>query len=183
MFLYFIVNVLWIVATFFLQAIGNDVISIKIEKVWPNGTSSGEYLKVEPLSLMFLLSFAVLLVVQFLAMLYHRWANISQTQYDTWYIIIWYMIYQHNTTFQTCIRQTFTNKRQRLIEYNYNLKLKVYCVVSLFRVYTLIHVVSYRSTEKDYIPRDEVSDLLIQTIGRIKCTWSLCTLVDNEYFV
>uniref|UniRef100_A0A8C7U3U0 chitin synthase n=1 Tax=Oncorhynchus mykiss TaxID=8022 RepID=A0A8C7U3U0_ONCMY len=97
-FLYFIVNVLWIVATFFLQAIGNDVISIKIEKIWPNGTSSGEYLKVEPLSLMFLLSFAVLLVVQFLAMLYHR-------------------------------------------------------------VYTLIHVVSYRSTEKDYIPKDEVSDL------------------------
>ncbi|KAK6301520.1 hypothetical protein J4Q44_G00275730, partial [Coregonus suidteri] len=93
-FLYFIVNVLWIVATFFLQAIGNDVISIKIQKVWPNGTSSGEYLKVEPLSLMFLLSFAVLLVVQFLAMLYHR-------------------------------------------------------------VYTLIHVVSYRSTEKDYIPREE----------------------------
>ncbi|CAB1312937.1 unnamed protein product [Coregonus sp. 'balchen'] len=93
-FLYFIVNVLWIVATFFLQAIGNDVISIKIEKIWPNGTSSGEYLKVEPLSLMFLLSFAVLLVVQFLAMLYHR-------------------------------------------------------------VYTLIHVVSYRSTEKDYIPRSE----------------------------
>uniref|UniRef100_A0A8C7TNC5 chitin synthase n=1 Tax=Oncorhynchus mykiss TaxID=8022 RepID=A0A8C7TNC5_ONCMY len=74
-FLYFIVNVLWIVATFFLQAIGNDVISIKIEKIWPNGTSSGEYLKVEPLSLMFLLSFAVLLVVQFLAMLYHRWED------------------------------------------------------------------------------------------------------------
>uniref|UniRef100_A0A674ELD8 chitin synthase n=1 Tax=Salmo trutta TaxID=8032 RepID=A0A674ELD8_SALTR len=97
-FLYFIINVLWIVATFFLQAIGNDVISIKIQKVWPNGTSSGEYLKVEPLSLMFLLSFAVLLVVQFLAMLYHR-------------------------------------------------------------VYTLIHVVSYRSTEKDYIPKDEVSDI------------------------
>uniref|UniRef100_A0A674ELN5 chitin synthase n=1 Tax=Salmo trutta TaxID=8032 RepID=A0A674ELN5_SALTR len=74
-FLYFIINVLWIVATFFLQAIGNDVISIKIQKVWPNGTSSGEYLKVEPLSLMFLLSFAVLLVVQFLAMLYHRWED------------------------------------------------------------------------------------------------------------
>ncbi|KAL0964674.1 hypothetical protein UPYG_G00327420 [Umbra pygmaea] len=93
-FLYFIVNVLWIVATFFLQAIGNDVISIKIEKYWPNGTFSGEYLKVEPLSLMFLLSFAVLLIVQFLAMLYHR-------------------------------------------------------------VYTLIHVVSYRSTEKDYVQREE----------------------------
>uniref|UniRef100_A0A3P8YUV6 chitin synthase n=1 Tax=Esox lucius TaxID=8010 RepID=A0A3P8YUV6_ESOLU len=94
-FLYFILNVLWVVATFFLQAIGNDVISIKIVKYWPNGTASGDYLKVEPVSLMFLLSFAVLLIVQFLAMLYHR-------------------------------------------------------------VYTLIHVVSYRSTEKDYIPRDEV---------------------------
>ncbi|KAM9825436.1 chitin synthase 1 isoform 1-T2 [Syngnathus typhle] len=92
-FLYFIVNVLWVVATFFLQAIGNDVISIKIPKFFSNGTQSGEYLKVEPLSLMFLLSFAILLLVQFLAMLYHR-------------------------------------------------------------VYTLIHVVSYRSTEKDYKLKD-----------------------------
>ncbi|XP_076012206.1 chitin synthase 1 [Genypterus blacodes] len=88
-FLYFIINVLWVVATFFLQAIGSDVISIKIPKYFANGTLSDEYLKVEPLSLMFLLSFAVLLLVQFLAMLYHR-------------------------------------------------------------IYTLIHVVSYRSTEKDY---------------------------------
>ncbi|XP_067447606.1 chitin synthase 1 [Thunnus thynnus] len=96
-FLYFIINVLWVVATFFLQAIGNDVISIKIPKFYPNGTESGEYLKVEPLSLMFLLSFAVLLIVQFLAMLYHR-------------------------------------------------------------IYTLIHVVSYRSTEKDYKQRDDDDD-------------------------
>uniref|UniRef100_A0A4W6G3I7 chitin synthase n=1 Tax=Lates calcarifer TaxID=8187 RepID=A0A4W6G3I7_LATCA len=96
-FLYFIVNVLWVVATFFLQAIGNDVISIKIPKYFPNGSESGEYLKVEPLSLMFLLSFAILLLIQFLAMLYHR-------------------------------------------------------------VYTLIHVVSYRSTEKDYKERDDVSN-------------------------
>ncbi|XP_042343741.1 chitin synthase 1 [Plectropomus leopardus] len=92
-FLYFIVNVLWVVATFFLQAIGNDVISIKIPKYFPNGTESG-VLKVEPLSLMFLLSFAILLIIQFLAMLYHR-------------------------------------------------------------VYTLIHVVSYRSTEKDYKLRED----------------------------
>ncbi|XP_059209388.1 chitin synthase 1 [Centropristis striata] len=96
-FLYFILNVLWVVATFFLQAIGNDVISIKIPKYFPNGTESGEILKVEPLSLMFLLSFAVLLLVQFLAMLYHR-------------------------------------------------------------VYTLIHVVSYRSTEKDYKPKRPEED-------------------------
>ncbi|AWP01709.1 Hypothetical protein SMAX5B_012575 [Scophthalmus maximus] len=88
-FLYFIINVLWVVATFFLQAIGNDVISIKIPKYYSNGSLSDDVLKVEPLSLMFLLSFAILLLIQFLAMLYHR-------------------------------------------------------------VYTLIHVVSYRSTEKDY---------------------------------
>ncbi|XP_068430923.1 chitin synthase 1 [Clinocottus analis] len=93
-FLYFIINVLWVVATFFLQAIGTDVISIKIPKYFPNGTESGEMLQVEPLSLMFLFSFAILLIIQFIAMLYHR-------------------------------------------------------------VYTLIHVVSYRSTEKDYKPKDD----------------------------
>ncbi|XP_017274207.1 chitin synthase 1 [Kryptolebias marmoratus] len=92
-FLYFIINVLWVVATFFLQAIGNDIISIKIPKFTIGGNGTGEYLKVEPLSLMFLLSFAVLLLVQFLAMLYHR-------------------------------------------------------------VYTLIHVVSYRGTEKNYKEKD-----------------------------
>ncbi|XP_039984615.1 chitin synthase 1 [Xiphias gladius] len=96
-FLYFIINVLWVVATFFLQAIGNDVISIKIPKYYPNGSESGEYLKVEPLSLMFLFSFAILLLIQFLAMLYHR-------------------------------------------------------------IYTLIHVVSYRTTEKDYKQKDDEDD-------------------------
>ncbi|CAL1603943.1 unnamed protein product [Knipowitschia caucasica] len=96
-FLYFIINILWVVATFFLQAIGSDVISIKIPKYYTNGTLSGEYLKVEPLSLMFLLSFAILLLIQFLAMLYHR-------------------------------------------------------------VYTLIHIVSYRSKEKDYLEKPSTYD-------------------------
>ncbi|XP_020494123.2 chitin synthase 1 [Labrus bergylta] len=96
-FLYFIINLLWVVATFFLQAIGTDVLSIEIPKVYPNGSAAGEPLRVEPLSLMFLLSFAVLLIIQFLAMLYHR-------------------------------------------------------------VYTLIHVVSYRSTEKDYRQKDKEED-------------------------
>uniref|UniRef100_A0A3B3Z843 chitin synthase n=1 Tax=Periophthalmus magnuspinnatus TaxID=409849 RepID=A0A3B3Z843_9GOBI len=109
-FLYFIINILWVVATFFLQAIGNDVISIKIPKYFPNGTLSDEYLKVEPLSLMFLLSFAVLLLVQFLAMLYHR-------------------------------------------------------------VYTLIHIVSYRSKEKDYIEKDpDRDDYIEENIGAIELT-------------
>ncbi|KAI4900792.1 hypothetical protein NFI96_007450 [Prochilodus magdalenae] len=95
-FLYFIVNVLWVVATFILESIGGDIITIKIPKYLPNGSLSDEPLKVEPLSLMFLLSFAVLLIVQFLAMLYHR-------------------------------------------------------------VYTLIHVLAYRGTEKDYKQKDEVT--------------------------
>uniref|UniRef100_A0A3Q0R7P3 chitin synthase n=1 Tax=Amphilophus citrinellus TaxID=61819 RepID=A0A3Q0R7P3_AMPCI len=114
-FLYFIINVLWVVATFFLQAIGNDVISIKIPKLYPNGTESGEYLKVEPLTLMFLLSFAILLIVQFLAMLYHR-------------------------------------------------------------VYTLIHVVSYRSSEKNYKEKDDVSNskTYTQIINRIDYAQVLC---------
>uniref|UniRef100_A0A3Q1F005 chitin synthase n=1 Tax=Acanthochromis polyacanthus TaxID=80966 RepID=A0A3Q1F005_9TELE len=96
-FLYFIINLLWVVATFFLQAIGNEIISIRIPRHFPNGTPSGDVLKVEPLSLMFLLSFAVLLFIQFLAMLYHR-------------------------------------------------------------VYTLIHVVSYRGSEKAYRKKDDVSN-------------------------
>uniref|UniRef100_A0A8B9JJK8 chitin synthase n=1 Tax=Astyanax mexicanus TaxID=7994 RepID=A0A8B9JJK8_ASTMX len=99
-FLYFIVNVLWVVATFILQEIGNDVISIEIPKYFPNGTLSDEPLRVEPLSLMFLLSFAILLLIQFLAMLYHR-------------------------------------------------------------VYTLIHVLAYRSTEKDYKEIEEDDDMMI----------------------
>ncbi|KAK7148014.1 hypothetical protein R3I93_012351 [Phoxinus phoxinus] len=97
-FLYFIINVLWVVATFFLQAIGGDVLSIEIPKYYPNNTLAPDPMKVEPLSLMFLLSFAVLLIVQFLAMLYHR-------------------------------------------------------------VYTLIHVVSYRGTEKNYKEKNEASKL------------------------
>ncbi|XP_063047742.1 chitin synthase 1 [Engraulis encrasicolus] len=99
-FLYFMLNLLWVVATFFLQAIGTETLSIKIPKFDPvSGNVTGD-MNIEPVSLMFLLSFAVLLIVQFLAMLYHR-------------------------------------------------------------VYTLIHVVSYRSTEKDYVKTedgDEVSN-------------------------
>nr|AJW72838.1 chitin synthase [Danio rerio] len=105
-FLYFIINVLWVVATFFLQAIGGDVLSIEIPKYYPNKTLAPEPLRVEPLSLMFLLSFAVLLVVQFLAMLYHR-------------------------------------------------------------VYTLIHVVSYRSSEKNYKEKDEEDEEDALILGNI----------------
>lgn len=71
-FAYFFCNALWLVATFALQAIG-DTVSIKIPKLYPNGTmSKTEMLSIDPIALMFLLGFAALLIVQFLAMLYHR---------------------------------------------------------------------------------------------------------------
>ncbi|XP_059504833.1 chitin synthase chs-1-like [Stegostoma tigrinum] len=71
-FLFFIINTLWIVSTFFLQAIGPEI-HIKIPKILPNGTfSKSEILIIEPLSFMFLVSFAGLLGIQFLTMLYHR---------------------------------------------------------------------------------------------------------------
>ncbi|XP_067276424.1 chitin synthase chs-1-like [Pseudorasbora parva] len=71
-FAFFFCNALWLVATFFLEAIG-DSISIKIPKIYPNGTRSPtEVFSLDPIALMFLLSFALLLFVQFIAMLYHR---------------------------------------------------------------------------------------------------------------
>ncbi|XP_075057042.1 chitin synthase chs-2-like [Mixophyes fleayi] len=71
-FLFFMINLLWIVATFFLQLIGSSV-SIVIPKVYANGTISvTDKLHVEPIGFMFLLSFATLLIVQFGALLYHR---------------------------------------------------------------------------------------------------------------
>ncbi|KAK2894605.1 hypothetical protein Q8A67_011834 [Cirrhinus molitorella] len=71
-FAFFFCNALWLVATFFLQAIG-DSVSIKIPKIYPNGThSTTEVFSIDPIALMFLLSFTVLLLMQFVAMLYHR---------------------------------------------------------------------------------------------------------------
>uniref|UniRef100_A0A8B9LEK2 chitin synthase n=1 Tax=Astyanax mexicanus TaxID=7994 RepID=A0A8B9LEK2_ASTMX len=69
---FFICNAIWLVATMFLQAIGNSI-SLSIPKIYPNGTlAEGESFSVDPISLMFLLSFALLLFMQFFAMLYHR---------------------------------------------------------------------------------------------------------------
>lgn len=129
-FLYFIVNVLWVVATFFLQAIGGDVLSIEIPKYDPiNKTLLPEPMKVEPLSLMFLLSFAVLLIVQFLAMLYHRYN--TRHVLPHWHLNDQFIIYMELD----------------------------YFAVFHYRVYTLIHVVSYRGTEKNYKEKDEASKL------------------------
>ncbi|KAI1883868.1 hypothetical protein AGOR_G00236460 [Albula goreensis] len=71
-FVFFICNALWLVATFFLQAIGTSV-SIQIPKIYINGSiMEGENIFIDPIGLMFLLGFFSLLLVQFAAMLYHR---------------------------------------------------------------------------------------------------------------
>ncbi|XP_056622006.1 chitin synthase chs-1-like [Triplophysa dalaica] len=71
-FAFFFCNALWLVTTFILQTIG-DTVSIKIPKVYPNGThSTTESFSLDPIALMFLLGFTLLLLIQFFAMLYHR---------------------------------------------------------------------------------------------------------------
>lgn len=70
-FLYFICNALWLVATFCLQLIGANIY-IKIPKLHMNGSISGDKIDLDPIAIMFLLGFALLLVMQFLCMLYHR---------------------------------------------------------------------------------------------------------------
>ncbi|XP_072000202.1 chitin synthase chs-2-like [Engystomops pustulosus] len=71
-FIIFMINLLWIVATFFLQIIGKDV-HLVLPKIYMNGTiSETEHLRVDPIGFMFLLSFALLIILQFGALLYHR---------------------------------------------------------------------------------------------------------------
>ncbi|XP_062375071.1 chitin synthase chs-2-like [Sardina pilchardus] len=71
-FVYFICNTLWLVATFFLQEIGGSV-SIQIPKLYANGTlDTDAKIFIDPIGLMFVIGFALLLVIQFFAMLWHR---------------------------------------------------------------------------------------------------------------
>ncbi|KAM9449654.1 chitin synthase chs-2-like [Clarias gariepinus] len=71
-FVFFICNLLWLVATFFLQIIGTSV-NIQIPKVYANGTvDANTPLYIDPIGLMFLISFAGLLIIQYFAMLWHR---------------------------------------------------------------------------------------------------------------
>ncbi|XP_062391950.1 chitin synthase chs-2-like [Sardina pilchardus] len=71
-FVYFICNALWLVATFFLQEIGGAV-SIQIPKIYINGTiDPNGQIFLDPIGLMFVIGFALILLIQFLAMLWHR---------------------------------------------------------------------------------------------------------------
>ncbi|XP_075921303.1 uncharacterized protein LOC142924003 [Petromyzon marinus] len=61
------INALWLVATLALQFVGADVY-IQI----PSTKNEGTVIDVLPLAFMFLITFSSMLIVQFLAMLYHR---------------------------------------------------------------------------------------------------------------
>ncbi|XP_078470749.1 chitin synthase chs-2-like isoform X1 [Lampetra planeri] len=66
-FVYFMINALWLVATLALQFVGADLY-IHI----PSMKNEGTVIDVPPLAFMFLITFSSMLIIQFLAMLYHR---------------------------------------------------------------------------------------------------------------
>nr|XP_032801468.1 chitin synthase-like [Petromyzon marinus] len=69
-FIYFMINAVWLVATIALQLVGTQLF-ISFPKL---GGSASEVvrLSVPPLSFMFLVTFATMLLIQFIAMIYHR---------------------------------------------------------------------------------------------------------------
>ncbi|XP_078480833.1 chitin synthase-like, partial [Lampetra planeri] len=69
-FIYFMINAVWLVSTIALQIVGTQLF-ISFPKL---GGSAAEVVNiaVPPLSFMFLLTFATMLLIQFLAMIYHR---------------------------------------------------------------------------------------------------------------
>ncbi|XP_056455705.1 chitin synthase chs-1-like [Gadus chalcogrammus] len=69
-FIYFFANLLCLVATFTLQLL-KGTLSIRIPKYDNSLTFTGDYILVEPVTFMFLFTF-VLVVLQFLTMLFHR---------------------------------------------------------------------------------------------------------------
>ncbi|KAM7373610.1 hypothetical protein PAMP_008450 [Pampus punctatissimus] len=70
-FAFFTMNALWLVATFTLQTF-NTSLSIQIPKVNLQLEYTGENIEIDPIGFMFILGFAVSVLIQFLAMLYHR---------------------------------------------------------------------------------------------------------------
>ncbi|GLD59450.1 chitin synthase chs-1-like protein, partial [Lates japonicus] len=70
-FAFFILNALWLVATFTLQVF-NAVLSITIPKFNHSLVQTGDKIQIDPIALMFIAGFALSVIIQFLAMLYHR---------------------------------------------------------------------------------------------------------------
>ncbi|MEQ2179724.1 hypothetical protein GOODEAATRI_028094, partial [Goodea atripinnis] len=72
-FSFFILNAFWLVAAFTFQAF--EVFSIQINSVDMNLNQTGGKIQIEPISLMFILGFALSVLLQFIGMLYHRIAT------------------------------------------------------------------------------------------------------------
>ncbi|XP_045915056.1 chitin synthase chs-2-like [Micropterus dolomieu] len=70
-FVFFICNAFWLTATVVLQLLGSTVF-IQVPKIDINLQYTGQYIYIDPLGFMFILSFALLVIIQFFAMLYHR---------------------------------------------------------------------------------------------------------------
>ncbi|XP_068431605.1 chitin synthase chs-2-like [Clinocottus analis] len=70
-FAFFIMNCLWLVATFTLQLLQASF-SIRLPKVDLNLEDTGEDVTIDPIAFMFILGFATSVVIQFLTMFYHR---------------------------------------------------------------------------------------------------------------
>lgn len=70
-FVYFIINAFWLVVTFTLQLLDSSVF-IRVPKINFDLEFTGEYIDIDPVGFMFVLSFALLVVIQFFGMLYHR---------------------------------------------------------------------------------------------------------------
>ncbi|XP_037651272.1 chitin synthase chs-2-like [Sebastes umbrosus] len=70
-FIFFILNAFWLLATFTLQLV-QSTIFIQVPKVDLNLEFTGDYIFIDPVGFMFILSFAFLVIIQFTAMLYHR---------------------------------------------------------------------------------------------------------------
>uniref|UniRef100_A0AAV2K3M9 chitin synthase n=1 Tax=Knipowitschia caucasica TaxID=637954 RepID=A0AAV2K3M9_KNICA len=70
-FVYFIINAMWLVITFSLQ-FRTDIVGIQIPKVDMNLQPTGDHMLIEPIGVMFILAFALLVLIQFIGMLWHR---------------------------------------------------------------------------------------------------------------
>ncbi|MEQ2178609.1 hypothetical protein GOODEAATRI_015850 [Goodea atripinnis] len=69
-FSFFILNAFWLVAAFTFQVF--EVFNIEINTVDPNLNGTGVKIQIEPISLMFILGFALSVLLQFIGMFYHR---------------------------------------------------------------------------------------------------------------
>uniref|UniRef100_A0A8C2X855 chitin synthase n=1 Tax=Cyclopterus lumpus TaxID=8103 RepID=A0A8C2X855_CYCLU len=87
-FVYFILNAFWLIVTFTLQLLDSSVF-IKVPKIDNNLELTGEFIYIDPVGFMFILSFVLLVVIQFIGMLFHRYSLVNAS--SELYITLHYM--------------------------------------------------------------------------------------------